>query len=219
MPCSQWKESWVAHLYGELEPAELREMETHMHDCRACQARVEQLADASRLLRAVSPVAPPVPRVVVLRPGAFRHPVWAFAGGAACAVVLFGLGVAAGERLSRPVATPTAPLSAQDSASSKIRQAATEDTMLAVQSLERRLSQIESQVRGPAPTTAVLTRSQLDQEVTRLKRQIDRQRAHDLDYLMQAITDTEIRTGTWIDQTQTALQLLALKQDPRVAER
>jgi hypothetical protein len=52
-----------------------------------------------------------------------------------------------------------------------------------------------------------------------MKRRIDRERQDDLELLMRSLTASELRTGSWIDETREALQVIALRQDPRFSER
>ena len=41
----------------------------------------------------------------------------------------------------------------------------------------------------------------------------------DLEYVVRSITASELHTGNWMDQTDNALTLLAMQQDPRFSER
>ena len=52
-----------------------------------------------------------------------------------------------------------------------------------------------------------------------LERRVNRERAEDLEYVMRSLTAAEMRTGSWMDQTEDALTMLAMRQDPRFTER
>jgi hypothetical protein len=52
-----------------------------------------------------------------------------------------------------------------------------------------------------------------------LESRFNEQRAADLEHVIRALAASELRTGTWMDQTQDALTLFAMRQDPRFSER
>ena len=39
MVCKQWKDAWVAHLYGELEADDERQLTEHLTHCASCPSR------------------------------------------------------------------------------------------------------------------------------------------------------------------------------------
>ncbi len=191
MSCKEWKTEWVAWLYDELDGEELRAATLHLERCADCRATMDRLSYSQRVLKESAPAVPAAPRVVVLQPKRAWSPIWAFAAGAACAVVVFGLGFFAAP------GGPSVPAPA-------------------IQQFENRLALLESGTTDNAPP---LTEAQLRQSLDRLERRFNRARQTDLEYLMQSITASELRTGSWLDQTHTAMNLLAMRQDPRFSER
>jgi hypothetical protein len=132
--------------------------------------------------------------------------------------LLFGAGFLAGPRWS---ARETAPASGGGASPATITALPTsaEPTAEIVERLallDARLSRCESATQSAADRpTAAAYREALEQ----FERRVNRERARDLEYVMRSLTASELRTGTWMDQTQEALTLLALKQDPRFGER
>ena len=64
-----------------------------------------------------------------------------------------------------------------------------------------------------------LTSAQFRTELERLEHRVNQERVDDLEYVVRSLSAAEQRTGTWMEQTQDALTLLALRQDPRYSER
>jgi hypothetical protein len=227
MPCKQWNDGWVAQLYGELEPAEERALAAHLERCAACRTTLEELRASHDLLQEASPEVPAAPRVVVLRPRTIWSSAWAFAAGAACALLLFGLGFVAGPRWTGTDGSPSHETAQADA--TQIHHPAErtaigdttpvlleptpelEDDLFAIQ---QRLARLEEHPSDDA-LTPVLLREELD----RLERRMNQERVRDLEYVIRSLTASELRTGTWMDQTQDALTLLAMRQDPRFSER
>lgn len=207
MTCHQWKDTWVAHLYGELDEEERNQLTAHLDRCGSCRRRLEELAEARRRLHTDVPAVPSRPRSSILLRRNERFGWWSFAAGLACGALVFGLGFLAGSRGDRtaPAVSPAA------------REAASGD----VDRLEQRLVSLEDRLeRWTAATPERLaTREQMESELQALERRFDRRRAEDVRFLIRSITDTELRTGTWIDETRRALTYLALQQDPRANER
>jgi hypothetical protein len=52
-----------------------------------------------------------------------------------------------------------------------------------------------------------------------LTRRNDVERAKDFQFLLDEITAAELRTGSYINDTRQALQVVAVKSDPRFKER
>lgn len=206
MPCKDWKDEWVAHLYDELDSVEQGALDVHLERCAECRATIDQLSHTRRILLGSAPAVPVAPRVVVLKPRASWSTAWAFASGVAAAVLIFALGVfvARGPQ-AEPASSETLQASAEHVADLRNQLAA----------MQARLEQFES---GPAPD-ANLTDDQLRVALDRLERRVNRSRAEELDYLMQSITASELRTGQWIGENRQALNMLALRQDPRFRER
>jgi hypothetical protein len=227
MPCKQWNDGWVAQLYGELEPAEERALAAHLERCAACKTTLEELRASHELLQEASPEVPAAPRVVVLRPRSIWSNAWAFAAGAACALFLFGLGFMAGPRWtatgddsSPQVAQadttqiPTSPEPVSIGETTPVLLQTTPELQDGLFALEQRLTKLEEQ-----PSDDALTPALLREELDRLERRFNQERVRDLEYVIRSLTASELRTGTWMDQTQDAITMLALRQDPRFNER
>jgi len=201
MPCKEWNNDWVAHLYEELEPAEESRLESHLGDCGECRETMDSLAASRRLLERSAPFVPSSPGVVVLRPRSIWSSAWAFAAGGACAAVVFALGLFAAPMIvEQPTPDPR----------TETIQALSQD----VRSFEARLTSMEE---GTA--TEAVTPEMLHEELTFMERRLKQERSRDLEYVLEALTASEIRTGTWLGHTQDALDMLALRQDPRFRER
>jgi len=209
MQCKEWNDEWVSHLYGELDAAETARLEQHLLSCLSCKEQLAGLQLSREWIQQGEPDLPAVPRVVVLKPRPTWSTAWSFAAGAACALLLFGSGfmIAANRTAStgpetqqaesQPVADPTevAELRAE------------------LSSLRSRLDRVES-----APATEAAQMASWETELEKLEKRVQGERAKDLEYVMESLTATELRTGSWIDQTQDALTMLALRQDPNVRE-
>ena len=216
MPCKDWKHDWVAQLYGELGPDEHDKLAEHLERCAECRTTMAELTSSRQLLLRSAPAVPAVPRVVVLKPKSVWPTTWSFAAGAACAVAIFGLGL-----IAAPQFTSGPPPPQSDSFASMPATQPSPDRAQLVDGLRQdflafgqRLAHLEQR---PAPEPS-LTDSQLRQELKKMERRFDQARARDLEYLMRSMTDNEFRTGTWIDQTQDAINLLALRQAPWIRE-
>jgi len=190
MPCKQWNEEWVAHLYGEVTDEEKRTIERHLAECPACRSTMQELATSRLALAESASPVPRAPRVVVLRPRRAWSPYWAFATGVAAAALVFFFGTLFGSPGARSLESRIAQLEAAPAATP-----ARHD---------------EDQI---------MTRAQFDEEMQRISLRQRRERAQELDYLVRYLNASEQRTGTFMDQTQEALTYLALRGDPRVSER
>jgi hypothetical protein len=226
MPCKQWNDDWIARLYGELDPAEERALDEHLERCAACRETLDGLGASRELLREAAPEVPATPRVVVLRPRPVWSTAWAFAAGAVCALLLFGLGFLAGPRWmstgaasgrqpAQVALTPQAERTEQPAVADVTPTRSEPDPELREDlfALRERLEQLEAQ-----PPDAALTPDQFSAALDRLERRFQQERVRDLEYVIRSITASELRTGTWMDQTNEALTLLALRQDPRFSE-
>jgi hypothetical protein len=228
MSCKHWNEEWVAHLYDELAQEDERALEEHLSACADCRRHMEELATSREWLRDAAPVVPATPPVVVLRPRGLFQPVWAYAAGAACAMVVFALGLIAGYHLLP--AGPGEELARLDSAAGETgagpaaRPASRTEAELRAQvdSLLQRVATLESGEAAvdTAPVQqAFLTRSQLDEAMNRFEERSEVERARDFQFLLEEISAAEHRTGAYLDETRQALQLVALRSDPRFSER
>ncbi len=204
MRCDAWKDDWVAHLYGELQTEEEQELLRHLQDCSACRQSMDDLAEARQRLAG----APAVPVVSWARaaPAAVRswRTVGAFAAGVAFAALCFGMGlVGATFRATPPEALPTVSAVSADELDEMRR---------TVQVLTARLAEVEDH-------DSPVTLNDIQREISDAEKRFNRERGRDLEYLMQTMTASEMRTASWKDRTNEALQLIALRQDPRFRER
>jgi len=226
MPCKNWKDDWIATLYGELEPAEQKVLDGHLRDCAACRETLEELQASRNLLHELAPEVPATPRVVVLRPRPFWTTAWTFAAGAACALLLFGLGFFAGPRWTRTAEGPgPAAAAAQPArAGEPTRETADADALPVstagevevredLSALRERLERLENR-----PREETFTPEEFQTALDRLERRFRQERVADLEYVVRSLTASEQRVGTWMDETQEALTLVALRQDPRFSE-
>jgi hypothetical protein len=226
MSCKHWNHDWIAHLYGELDPADERRLNEHLSSCSQCRATLDELAASSRLLREAAPAVPAAPRVLVLRPGVARQPLWAFAAGAACALLLIAGGVVAGSKLNpaaatKPVAQIVNPPELASTEPAPTRSELDEAIQAQQQWFETRLNEIEQRYVAEAPREAApktLTRVELAEELTRMQRWVEVQQAADFGLVLEEVAATEARLATRVDENREALHYFALKTDPRVTE-
>ncbi len=204
MSCNAWKDDWVAHLYGELQADEEQELLRHLQDCSICRQSMDDLAEARRLL-AGTPAVPEVSWARSTQAAAWSwRTVGAFAAGVACAALCFGMGLVGAGYLNTPTESiPTASVVPTDDI---------EELRRTVQVLTARLAEVEEQDSG-----ATLT--DVQREISAAEKRFNRERGRDLEYLMQTMTASELRTASWKDRTNETLQLIALRQDPRFSER
>ena len=216
MPCKHWKNDWVAQLYGELEPAEERELVAHLEGCAACRETLGGLETSRQLLQDGAPYVPAPPRVVVLQPRWSWSPVRAFAAGAACAVLVFGLGLFAGPWVLGDGTEPDRVAAVQPARS--VEPVAVPATAESLQDLENdffAMNERLGRLEGGRQVTPVELRRELDN----LERRLNRERVLDLEQVVQSFAAVERHTGSWMDQTDNRLTMLALRQDPRFSER
>jgi hypothetical protein len=228
MSCKSWKEDWVAHLYDELDPEEEESLQAHLGECEECTRRLDELSASRRLLREACPEVPATPSVVVLGPRRIARPLWSFAAGAACATLIFGVGLLAGYRLpgaappqrealaaAQPAAVGSPPAVQPATLTQEQMQARLEPLLQRIDTLETGLAACGSD----RPDDQWLTRAQFNDEIDRLERRADLKRTRDLEFLLAEITATEVRTGSYLNQTREALQMVAMRSDPRLTER
>ena len=154
--------------------------------------------------------------------------MWAYAAGAACAMLLFAWGCWRGYRWPGAASPARAGLGPAASAAVPAARVA-EPGAVSPDALQARLDpllqRIDTLEAGLAacgadrPDGAWLTRAQLQEEIARLERRADLKRARDFDFLLGEITATEMRTGTYLNETREALQMVAMRSDPRLTER
>ncbi len=215
MSCKHWKNDWVAQLYGELEPAQERELVRHLEICAACRETLDGLETSRQLLQDGTPHIPAPPRVVVLQPRWSWSPIRSFAAGVACAILVFGLGLFAGPWLLDDGAQPVR-VTAIEPVRTVEPEAVpgTDETLQDLQNdffaMNERLARLE----GGRQLTPVDLRKELD----KLERRLNRERLLDLQQVMRSFAASEMHTGSWMDRTDDRLTMLALRQDPRFSE-
>jgi len=214
MTCKDWNEDWVAHLYSELDPEQERTLAAHLDRCASCRATLDELSSVRRTLREAAPVVPSAPRVVVLGARG-RRPPWLLAASLAAAVLLVGAALVAWPRWTEPApSSGTADLRPAEDADRETiaRMEAT------IRALEERLARLETKPPRETLVSPAVSKQELALALDHLTRRFDRERARDLESVVQALTAAELRTGSRLDQTREAVHLLALRQDPRFTE-
>jgi len=225
MFCQGYEERALEMLYGELDPLDQQRFESHLGACESCRAELQALHRTRAVLQDAAPDVPVAPRVVILSAPRQRPPTWAIAAGVA------GFGLLAGMALSwswqaRATATSlAADLAARQSQTIETA-AATPASMEAIidqrvrDQVERYLAAHQG-VQTPKAIDAneFLTASDVDARLTRFDRKLDRERANDLQYLLDQLANVEARTTARFGETEQALRYVALASDPRVSER
>jgi hypothetical protein len=185
---------------------------------------MDELGASRRLLQECDAAIPAAPRLVVLEPHGAWHGTWSFAAGAACALIAFAIGL----YVAPTVAPDSGNRQAQqvDPASDSGTALASISTELArlretQSAFEARMASLE---KPPASTLQAdheprVTRSQVEQQLQQLEVRFDSERKQDLEAFMLSLTAAERRNGTFMDETREAIQVLALRQDPRFVER
>ncbi len=213
--CEAFKELLVARLYDELDADDARRLESHLGDCGVCREELVRLGAARELLRHAEPELPVSPRVVLLAPRPFRRPMWAFAAGFACALLVLAAGLGAGWTLRG---------AGESGASGQVAAGLTRaDVEGLIREQEARLARrLEPAPSGakpssPAALEAAVTKKDLDDAFSRFEKKVDGRRAADLGYVLDAITSSELRSSARIGQTRDALRYVALANDPRIS--
>ena len=215
MACREWNTEWVAQLYGELDPAESRQLNEHLRSCDDCRQTLERLAQSREWLRSGIPDVPAPPRVLLLPVSGARRPIWAFASGIAAALLVFAAGLYAG--LGLPGAPPRGP---SEPATASTALPAVDSAML------DRLAELETEVEvlraasgSRSSGVAGITATELDDRLAGLERRFQTERVRDVEFLLGEINATEWRAANWVDENREALRLVALRNDPRLSER
>jgi len=227
MPCKQWNEQWVAHLYEELEAGEEGRLIEHLAGCGECRQRMAELSASRDFMQSCSPQVPATPRVVILRPRSFFQPLWAYAAGAACALLLFSIGLFAGYQLpgiggGGPDGLTAVAQQPSDAVIPIAAGGADQALQGQLDLIMRRLNDLEQTTSRPAGGTSpeiYLTQQQFQDAMTNYSRTYDTRQARDFEFLLKEITATELRTGTYIDETREELRWVAMRNDPRFTER
>jgi hypothetical protein len=221
MACTRWTDEWVAQLYDELDPVAARECSAHLAACDDCRRTMDGLAATRRILHEEplpAALPAPAPRVLVLRPRRAWTVPWALAAGAACALTAFGVGLWSAPRLG-PAPAGTHPPAVEATVDALSREV--ERLRRSQSDFEARVASLEASPAsgGEVVPAARLTREQLASELERVEARLAEERERDLEAVLHSLTAAERRTGTWMDETRQALQVLALRQDPRFRER
>ena len=229
MSSDKWQELLIGHLYEELDAAEEREVRERLAASAELRADLERLRQTRSVLDEARPAVPPSrSRVMVLSPPPLRRPLMAFAAGFACAAVLLVLGVTAGWGIAtRATAQPSfEPIPVADNAIAErnARPVTSDELHDALSDYQGRLDRVNQenqelrQLLEQQTGRPVLTRDQLDSELTQFVRTLDARRASDLNYILSELADMQVRTDTRIGRTQEALRYVMLSGDPSLSE-
>lgn len=202
MACTDWIPRWLPLLYGEASPEEAARAEAHLAGCASCREEFRSLGEMRRRLRESAPSVPPAPRVVVLESRARLRPPLAFAAGVLLAALVGFLAFAGGRA--------TAPDSSRPETTSSVSPEEMEDVVRA--EVERRVA--ETIAAGDAAR-----REDWSDALVGLERRIETARRSDLDYLLARIAASDRRTDGILDETQRALQYVALGSNPAISPR
>lgn len=217
MNCEKMKELLIGHLYEALDDASEAELSAHLAVCSGCRADLEDLGQTRRWLgEAASPVPRFTPRVLVFSQPVLRRPLFAFAAGFACAVLLLGAGLAAGWNLARPGETP-GPIREVNTVSPQELDRTLSDYQARFdRTLNDRINEVAA--RQPAPDS-LLTRDELKTQLASFGQLLDFRRASELDYVLDVMQAMEHRADTRIGETEQTVRYLILASDPRLSER
>jgi putative zinc finger protein len=214
MSCDKWQEAIVGRLYGEIDPAEDRALESHLESCVACRGALDDLGRLTVVLRENEPAVDRPPRVVVLRDTRRFRPAL-LAASLVGAALLAGVGAGAGYAVGRQGAPAASPVTVADTQATEA---------LVQKEVDRRLAAFAASLKTePAKSPELLasgvTRDELDAALAKFERRMDNKNAEALDYLAGQIEASENRTGARIGQTNQALRYVALASNPNVTER
>src|SRR5262245_51207311 len=150
MSCDKWQEAIVGRLYGEIEPAEDRALESHLETCLPCRGALDDLGRLRGVLRDNEPEVGRPPRVVV-PPDASRFRPALLAAPLVGAALLAGVGAGAGYAVGRQGASPAAPVTVTDTAAIDARVQQEVDRRFAA--LQASMKPATATVPEPAPAT------------------------------------------------------------------
>jgi hypothetical protein len=215
MSCKEWKDHWVAHLYGELDAAEEPGVTEHLASCADCRDRLDELSACSRLLQESAPYVPVPPRVMIVQPRRSWQSWWAFAAGVACALLVFVVGLVVGGDESFSLATGS-----PEPQSALLTRADLEQALLDQQKhFEARLAGIDKR-REPTvqeDSRAWLTRAQLEDELSLLEQRVGYDQERNFTILLREISAAQARTASWIDENREVMRY-AIRNNPAVGE-
>jgi hypothetical protein len=196
-------------LYGEIGAEDDAALTAHLKACARCRETLDDFRRVRTLLREDEPEVPRVPRVVVLR-DRFRFKTAALAASLFGAAALAGVGAGAGYALGLGRAAAPASVAAATPAEPVI---STEE--LVRREVERRLAAMPDP-RTPATDSRPVSSPELRAELAKFERRLNGARAADLDYVLDQIAASEVRTGTRLGQTNQALRSVALASNPYI---
>lgn len=225
MSCENWNEKIIGRLYGDSAPADDAALEDHLAACSRCRDEIDALRRVRAVLAEDEPAVPRAPRVVVLRERSRFRPsaiAASLLGGALLAGLGAGLGYAVGTRpapgaSAPPVAGAAAAASSADAAMPAKVDAATEAMIRS--EIDRRWAALESAAKtsGAGTEPKTVTAAELRAELAKFERKWNGARAADLDYVIDQIQASEVRTGERIGKTNQALRYVALASNPYVS--
>lgn len=224
MSCENWNDAIIGRLYGENRPDEDAALEGHLASCPRCRAELDALGRVRVILSEDEPAVPRVPRVVVLRERSRFRPTALAAsllGGALLAGAGAGLGYAVGTRQAAATDAPRVAAAGSAAAAPASAPAALDAATAAMirDEIERRWAAREASAKreGGESESNSVSPSQLRAELAKFERKWTGARAADLDYVLDQIQASEVRTGERIGKTNQALRYVALASNPNVS--
>lgn len=221
MPCPQWNDDWIAHLYDELSAEETLALTAHLEACASCEEELARLAECREWIGRNAPAVPASPRVIVLQPQRSNRGWLGFAAGLAAAVVVFAAGLAAAPRWLPSAGDPASDV--RDG----VEQASTRDLVTLdrlddalheidsrIDAYEARLEQAASAEREPEQTW--VSRQRLEEEFQAMQAAWNRQRALDMQTVFRELALTEEATQSRLQEHMLAIRL---QSDPRISEK
>lgn len=213
MSCTEWNDSLIGRLYGELDAGEAAALTAHLESCVECRLRLDDFRRVRSALRDDERHAPAAPRVVVLRPR--RQLGWtALAASILGAGLLAGVGAGAGYVLGRGAAPPQA-----GSAGALPANTGPETEALVRREVDRRLAAMQDTIAASRSSDdRAVSSPELKAEIAKLEKRMNGMRSADLEFVLDQIGASEFRTGTRIGKTNEALRTVALASSPYANE-
>jgi hypothetical protein len=219
MACDDWRERLIESVCEEIESAAADGLAAHIAACAACRTEIDALHGARRLLHDAAGGVPAPLRVVVLREPARAPAAWLLAAGIAGLGLVAGLALSwswqarqASAHLARELASPgrSQPPAAQPA------------SLPAREILDEWIDASVARRLGAAPvggeTVTPMTRAEVEALMGRLGRRFERDRAADLQYVLDEVAGLEARTTLRLGETQQAIRYVASRSDPRLSE-
>lgn len=222
MSCTTWNESLIGRLYGEIEAEDDAAFADHLASCTTCRETLDDFQRVRTILREDEPIAPRIPRVVVLRDRSRFRPAL-LAASLLGAAVLAGVGAGAGYAMGLGRAPVPAAVTGGTPAATA---ASTEE--LVRREVDRRLADLQASRMNAAGSTSVATADPsgerpvsskaLGAEFAKFERRLNGARAADLEFVLDQIAASEFRVGARLGKTNQALRSVALANSPYVNE-